>query len=427
MSKLFTKGIIFIAGALIICAAALIQWFIFTPEGSASSALFFLDKYAGRSNYQFESISGNLSSGVEVSDLVINDLLGLPKGATIQVDTLSMKAWITGVHAEARGGRLKLKGSDTILFNGRVVNGFLSGIDLFGASVSVYDIFSFIPVKGYHNELGGEIKNVQCIASGSMFSPHIEGKMHAEKVFYGSFSVEDAPVVLDLKIKMSPTHSRIKGEVILEGGKLIGPRSSLNLRRCRIIFFGDPEDVNVEAAAYSEIDGYKIDIEINGPVQKPSIGLRSTPHLSEEAILLTIATGKAWRSVTNSIEDGKISSDVAKDFVEFFVFNGSENDLLRSMGIDEVGFTYDDGLGGVVVKKNLTPKAGVKYGYEQEVGSDMPMPNNAVNPSHTLGGSYNITESVSVEGERKSQDLTSITEEGDEKQDTVMLKYKKTF
>lgn len=137
-----------------------------------------------------------------------------------------------------------------------------------------------------------------------------------------------------------------------------------------------------------------------------------------------LATGKRWQGAEDFLRHNKISADLAKDFIDYFIFGGSGSKMARELGITDLSLRYDEKASGVRVKKRVSDKTEVSYAVEKNQHTEG---NSSI--THKTGGEYRITEGVFLEGEKEIKKNHS-EKEADSKEktdDKLLLKYKKEF
>jgi hypothetical protein len=176
----------------------------------------------------------------------------------------------------------------------------------------------------------------------------------------------------------------------------------------------------------------KINIKVSGRRDHPKMELTSYPDLPETKLLLMLVTGKSWGGLDESLTEGKLSPDLAKDAVDFLFFgggSGSESSLTKRLGIKDISISYDQNKKGISLKEGLTKQIEVGYGVAQEAG-DIQQQSTV---TQTVGGEIKMTErlSVGVERELKKHYDAGIAPQGgpisSESDDKLLLKYKRKF
>ncbi len=414
----------FIVGIIVVLL--IIAYLIFTPLGSKAVLRFILSKYSDSKDISIASVNGSLAAGITVNRININSPKHLPQGTVITIQEIKAKALSFdsgGIFVEVNNGQMRMPGSDTILFYGTYKNRRLD-FTVYSNTIYVQQFLDMFIESDQLKNINGVVDNFNAVIAGGIFRPRIKGNFHVDNLVYDKFSLSDVPAEINVKIKGDLGKTLLYGDLIMQKGTVKGPTPAvINLDPSKIIFNGDLENPSLGIKAASIVSNVNISIDLKGTFKKPDLVLTSDPPRSQQELLLMLATGTQWASLTSSDPDQDISQDLANDFLNYLVSSGSNNELMKSLGIDSVSVTYNSNTQGAGVSKNLTDKASVRYGVEQtrkDDGSNGSM-------SQTVGGEYKLTDSVSIDAKTT---LSQSDDEGDGRNgsdDTVTLKYKKKF
>ncbi|MFH1665489.1 MAG: translocation/assembly module TamB domain-containing protein [Candidatus Omnitrophota bacterium] len=407
---------------MVIGSCIFFYWLLFTRQGAVCGAEYLINMYFGKGNITAAAIEGELSSKVVFRDLEMSGFGFLPDKSRINIQKVEIHSLLPQITVEIYNGKMILPYSDPIGFYGSIKKGMLE-IEVYSNKLGVDDIISFLPVNIFLTGLKGDIGDITCFISGTVNNPVFAGEFTIRRITRQKFSVSESPVIFNIGVESYGDPIKIKGEIVIRGGKITGPRTVVDLRHSMIAFSGAPDSMMMDINGTSTIGGYRIRIEVEGSAGNPQMRLSSAPYLPQERILLILATGKTWESVERSVSEGRISGDIVKDFLDYFIFSGSGDKLAGRLGVDKVDFKYTGGAAGIEIKKNLDGKTEAKYGYEQQVNAGLP----AGSGKHIIGGEYNVTDNISVEGEKNSQDPKGLINTTAETEDKVVVKYKKNF
>ncbi|MBU1147745.1 MAG: translocation/assembly module TamB, partial [Candidatus Omnitrophica bacterium] len=173
----------------------------------------------------------------------------------------------------------------------------------------------------------------------------------------------------------------------------------------------------------SNVEGIKINIALKGAMKEPDIKLSSEPSFPKERLLLMLATNKSWKMTEGALVKGQMSPDVAKDFLDYFLFAGSGGRLAQYFGLKDVTFQLNGKTKGAGVKKDVTNNLDVRYAIEKEEAKEK-------NGStvQKLGSEYKFTDTIAVDAERElKQEKANEEQDKATSDDRVLLKYKKSF
>jgi len=330
---------------------------------------------------------------------------------------------IQNIDVQVDGGRLKLAGFDAILFSGSYLKEALD-FNIYSNYVSVGSILKFFPENEILDDISGTIKKIDLYVKGSFLEPEVKGEFEIEKLLYKAFSMVNCPGAFNLQFKDIKDDLKLYGKVDLKSGEVSGPRAAvITLKPGEILFNGDFKNPSFDLKGGAVVEEVKIDISLKGTIDKPDLKLTSQPPMVQERLLVMLATNKSWESVTQAFAKGELSADMAKDFLDYFIFSGSGNNFIQKFGLSGISLKYDGETRGVGVRKKLFDKLEAAYSVEQPQLKE----NGAI--SHKLGAEYKITDQISLGAEQKlNQD--SETEEASDEEKTngkVILKYKKEF
>ncbi|MCA9396888.1 MAG: hypothetical protein KC649_06930, partial [Candidatus Omnitrophica bacterium] len=133
-----------------------------------------------------------------------------------------------------------------------------------------------------------------------------------------------------------------------------------------------------------------------------------------------------WSGTEKSIREGKMSSDAAREFVDYFIFGGRGEKLAKRFGIKELSFINDENTKGFEVKKTVTQNVDVGYGLEQ---TSAQAEKGAV--SQKVAVDYSVSENtlVSIEGtvETKSEKADTLANQDTANDASVTMTLKRSF
>ena len=271
--------------------------------------------------------------------------------------------------------------------------------------------------------ISGRISDLDMYIKGSLSEPVLTGTLGIEELSKNGFSMTNCPASFNITLKDLKGELKVFGELNFISGTMSGPKTAtIELQKSKVSFSGNPKDPSLTLKGTTTVEGTKIYVTLSGSADKPDLQLRSEPTLSQERLLLMLATGKSWKGTELALDRGRISSELAKDFVDYFFFGSSGSKIAKRFGIDNIAFKYDSQTKGVEIKKTISDKLEATYGVEQSQEKDLES-----SSTHKIGGGYKVTDTVSVEAEKElSQDKIDGQDKLQTK-DKVILKYKKEF
>lgn len=418
----------FIIFTAVVCVvAAAVYYFVFTAKGSGFIARTALANYLGPESVNIEKTEGSLSQGLVFQNIEFNGLKQLPPGNNLKIQKLEVDLNFFGrggFSVKIHNGRLHLPGSDRVIFYGDYQNGTLN-LTVYSNAVGVRETLDLFAKSSELKDLAGILRNIDISIKGSFLAPQISGEFQIEQLSQKSFAMTNSSGALSLQLKDIKTDLKIQGEILLNDGKVFGPKTAvINLQKSKIIFSGEPRKPSFDLRGVSRVGDVKINIELKGTVGQPSLKLTSQPSLPQGQLLVMLATNKSWQDTENALKKGELSADLAKDFLDYFVFSGTGNKIAEKFGLDTIAVKYDREAKGVGITKSVSGKTAASYSVEQSQGK---MQEPAT--THKVGAEYKITENISAAAEKelKPDNNADQEQEGEKADDKVILKFKKEF
>ncbi|MFC1593960.1 translocation/assembly module TamB domain-containing protein [Candidatus Omnitrophota bacterium] len=430
MTKKKTIVILIVVSVAVFMGAGVMCAVLFTPAGSRLATQAIMNYFAGAGEAVIGESGGSLAQGQSFHNIELTDLSGLPVGSVMKIQQLDIgfsSLRLDGLVVEIFNGRLRLPDSEPILFYGTFKENTLA-ISAYSKNVNVRHMLDLFVSSQEVKKISGTIKDFDIVVSGTLLEPDLAGTFFVEKLTSNGFSMHQCPGSLQLSLKDIKTSLKLFGEVMLKSGILIGPRTAqVKLLPSMIIFSGAPEEPFFDAQATAIVEKTKIKIVLKGTADEPDLQLSSEPSLPREQLLLMVATNRSW-GVTEALfkQKGGVPTELAKDFVDYFLFSGSGSQMAEQFGISGVSFTFDGSKRGVGITKSLSDTAEANYGIEQSQETA----EKTSSTTHTFGGEIAVTETISVGAEKE---ITQTTDENDrarstiQSNDKVLLKYKKQF
>lgn len=344
--------------------------------------------------------------------------------SSVQIQKLRMSAPFDWKHITAvENGRLNMIESDTILFYGTHQNGHLD-FNVYSKSVELEPLLSSVrPLAGVTAAVGDADLNL----TGAVDNAEVSGNFVIQYLAYRRFYLTGDPSV-DLSLRLKPVEGKLDltGQAELNGGEIVHKKLRLKLQPGKIMFKGNPEIPVFEFKADTLIGKTKVSIQLKGTPDNPDVTLSSSPPYPEEKILIMLVTGKEWSGTEKSIREGKISSDAAREFVDYFIFGGRGEKLAKRFGIKELSFINDENTKGFEVKKTVTQNVDVGYGLEQ---TSAQTEQGAVSQKVAVDYSVSDDTLVSIEGtvETKSEKVDTLANQDTANDASVTMTLKRSF
>lgn len=412
---------------LLLFAGGLVSYILFTTRGSSDITRFLLSDYVETESVNAQKVTGSLSQTLIFENIEFDNLAWLPPGSLLKIQRLELflsSFSLEGLNAKIYNGRLNFPDSEAILFYGDCQNGAFD-LTVYADTVSVGEALDLFAENALLERLSGTVRNIDIKVGGSFFEPELNGNFHLEDLARDGFSMTNCPGTLSLKLTDLKEGLKLYGHIVLAGGIISGPKTAIvNLQKSKILFNGDPKAPLLEFRGTSRVEDVKISLTLQGGFDNPDLKLASQPSFPQERLLTMLATGKSWSSAEGVINKGELSVDLAKDFLDYFVFSDPESKMMQQVGVRNLQIKYDDKTKGIGATKDITDKAAATYFIEQPQGKQ-----ETPTTTHRVGGEYKITESISIGAEKELKQDSKTGQALDKQQtdDKVTLKFKKEF
>ncbi|MBU1906124.1 MAG: translocation/assembly module TamB [Candidatus Omnitrophica bacterium] len=413
---------------IITCIAGVaVYYLIFTTKGSSFITRTVLSNYVDSESVDIKKIEGSLAQTLVFQDIEFNNLKWLPQGSNLKIQKLEVYLGsfsIKGLNLKIFNGRLNFSGSDVILFYGNYQDAALD-FTVYSNVVGVYETLDFFAKSSELKNLSGTLRNVDIKIKGSFLEPELSGEFQIEKLSQKAFTMKNCPGSLNLQLKDIKNNLKLYGEILLNKGELFGPKTAIiNLEESKIIFSGEPKKPTFNLKGTSKVGDTKINIGLKGNIDQPDLKLTSQPPLPQEQLLVMLATNKTWQGAGSAIKKGELSADLAKDFLDYFVFSGSGHKIAEKFGLSDISVKFDKETKGIGATKDISDKTSASYSIEQPQNKEQKSAT-----THKVGAEYKITDSISLgaEKELKQDNETGQVQEKQKTDDKVFLKFKKEF
>ncbi len=373
-------------------------------------------------------VAGSLADGFSVHNVELHGLRRLDPAATAFIQRVDVAApMLHGLdlhqaRVSVHNGRVVLPDADPIIVFGRLDGGQLDA-QLYSRSLNTKEILQVFPTFRLLRTTIGTLVEVRVDVGGTWHEPLFTGTYRVEKLTRRGFSLVNAPGALQLRLSgLEAAESlQLYGDVTFLGGTLAGPHSSVRLEPSRITFVGDPTVPQFDLRGTSTVKGTSIRIAFKGTWYAPDLTVASSPPLPPDRLLLMLVTGQHWAGTESIMNEGELSPDVARDFIDYFFFGGLGSRLAQRLGISDVSLRYAPETNTIGVTTTIADRMAVTYQAEQPRGrpADQAKPSAEPEPGPTykIGAEYRVTENTSfkLEGEReftrtdKTQPLATTT------------------
>jgi translocation and assembly module TamB len=168
----------------------------------------------------------------------------------------------------------------------------------------------------------------------------------------------------DLALHLRDGKPAIEGELEAKQGTMKQLGRVFNLRRGRIVFYADEEELNPELdlALGVRVGSYDITIALTGTAAEPKLEFSSSPDLGDGDIISVLLFGKT----SDELDEGQ-SGLMAERAAQMALAYGSvqlQERLARELGVDVLSIAPradDSSKSSLTVGKYLNPKVMVRY------------------------------------------------------------------
>jgi hypothetical protein len=430
----FKGGIRLLGGGLAACgvlAAGLLFALFGTTWGAKFLTKMSLEHFWDDQDIVIEEISGVVNDQVYYKDIEVRDLPYLPAGAILRIKTASVfftALNMDGVNARIDQARLFLPFSDPVVIHGEILSGLLS-LNIFSNYVSFKDAGSLSLDNVFLRSMEGDIGPVDIFGSGSLSRPRLTGKIFVQKLANRMARMKDSHVRFDLEFPHALSGvPGVSGIVRIHDGTISARKTAeIQLEESVIRFSQETDNPELDIKGRAVVGGVNIKLLCSGTLKQPEITLSSTPPLPEQQLLVMLATGKDWTGTASDLNSGRITTDTAKDFIDYFVLGGTGNQLAKKLGIKDFSVTLEKETQGLGITKSISENIDATYAVEQTKttpGEEM--------TKQKVGGEVKVNDKISVGAERQfinelSQPETSSQNPQTQTTDKIFIKYKTNF
>ncbi len=387
-----------------------------------------------------ERVTGSVLGGFSLYDLEVNGLHGLPDGAVLKAQRVDAAAPFRLERIRAiYNGRLQLPYSDPVVFSGTQDNQRVD-VQLYSKQLDVREWLEIVSASKVLRNVSGNVADAQLHVSGSLTDPVVDGTFHISRVAHRGFAVSHCPGSLRLRVHGLGESTRVNGDIACQAGTITKRDTTVRLRPSRIVYTGDPRTPSLDLHGTAAVEGTAIALTLTGTMAQPKLTLSSNPPLSQKRLLLMVATGKSWKEAEVALSQGQLSTDLVKDFLDYFVLGGLGSKLTRSFGISDISLTYDSRTRARGLGVKLGDRVGTQYEIQpgETLSTHEPPQSIGEQPLdlHKVGVEYRVTDNTSLELEgqkevpperQQSQPVDPTQKATNESDEQLLLKIKRQF
>jgi hypothetical protein len=418
--------IFFLAGLI---SSAGFCWYFFSTPFGAEKILHDIFARRGFTGLTVRSCRGDFFNGWVFRNLTVScDFYTIGPGV-LQADEAGLKFSFPGnFDVTINNGTFKRPVSDPVVFYGTYRDKMLD-FNFYTKRLDIKRLFLLFFKNNYFvKNISGEAEDVDIYLRGTIEKPVFTGKFLIKKLAFKDFFAKNVPASLALSLdNLNSRTPGVHGEIIFVSGTIGNPHSAaVVFKKSRIVFNGDPSEFVYDLGGNAKVDNIKIDISLRGNRSNPDLKIFSEPSLPRDELLLMVMTNRTWLpGNADSSASAVISSDLAADAIDYFVFAGEGKKLYRAVGIG-VSVNLNQNSRTVCITKNLGDKLAAGYAITQCRTANAA--GSTGQTTHAVTGEYKVTDTVSIEaahGLDRAQSGADTTAAAAEEK--VMLKYKKEF
>jgi hypothetical protein len=426
MIHIRTIAILF--SSLVTVTAVAAAFMLFTPQGAGLIVRPVASRFLGSGDLAYERLEGSLIRGVHVVNMEIRRPPVLREDSVVRVQEFGMRLTrfsIDGIELSLINARVISPRFDPVVVNGSFIGGRYN-MNLYGNNLDLAALGRIMKKLGYPVTLTGALRAPDLFLRGTFAQLVLEGSFVVDHIYESGFSLRDAPVDVYLSFACKGNVCRPYGKLEIHTGVIQGPQTSIRLGESRLAFSGDIDNPDMNIHGVSVVGRTWIDIMVRGTRKEPKVHLVSDPQLPQEQLMLMMATGKRWDSLNTSMGSGKMTPELAGDFVDYYFFGGAGSRLAKFFGLTGVSYKLDEKTQGVTLNKDLTDRLGVGYG----VSISTTGPEGQKELTQTVDSEYRLSNKVSVSVQKEvlsQQKSAAISEPRRIPDDRVYLKYRTKF
>lgn len=371
---------------------------------------------------------GSLVRGLVFHDPELSGLKGLPPGSRLKAQKVEVSFSLfrrpAGIIAGVYNGRLLLPWGDSLFFYGDYRGGQLD-IKVFTDRLSINETLAVLFKSPAAGRISGSFTGIDFRISGTPRELLVEGGLRIDNASYRNFRAADCPVKASVKLSACGDGLRAAGKAAVSGGRVGGDNTAvITLGEGAAEFNGRLGNTALFLNGSAVVEGTRIDVALGGTAAKPELRLFSQSPLSQDRLLLMLATNKGWQSAESAVSSGRLPADMAADFLDYFIFGGSAGRFVRELGIRDVSVKIDARSTEVGATKDITGNASIRYSLEQvQEAASAPV------SYHKLSAEYKITDAFSLGAERVTAQRGEADGEDESRKidDKIFLKFKADF
>jgi len=282
--------------AIVLCITGYV--FLTTTWGAKLASTYFIETYIPFCNVSIGSYQGTIEKGVVLKDVTISHIPDI-KDAVIHIQDLRIRVPLTRldqVSLDVVNAKISLAGSDPLVFTGAIVQQNIKG-NCYAQNLDARQVVDALGYSELAKNIYGFISHVDFEVTGTIEAPRLKGHFVIDKFTFKNTQVSDGFSHLDLTFLSLGDKPALRGFIITESALVKVEKINIDLMTSKVDFNGDVRDFALDIHGSSKIEDIMIDMAIKGTFLRPKLLFNSDPPMSEENILITLATGKSWSGI----------------------------------------------------------------------------------------------------------------------------------
>ncbi|MFA5430156.1 MAG: translocation/assembly module TamB domain-containing protein [Candidatus Omnitrophota bacterium] len=405
---------------------AAVFYLFFTAAGSRFVLSRLLADYISPVEIGSLKARGSFVRGLVFQAPELVTLRWLPPGSKLKAQRIEVSLVLfgePGINVSVYNGKLLLPWGDSLQFYGRCRASSLD-VQVFTGRLSLNEAFSVFFRDSELNKATGTLTGLDFHIGGSLRNPLLEGTFALENASYRSFKASGCKGNVSFMLSRSGSGIAARGKINIAGGTLYGEHTAkITLGESALFLNGPFRSLSFDLKGEAKVEDTRIELSFRGTMEKPELRLTSQLPLSQDRLLLMLATDKKWQTTESALSGGRLPAEMAADFLDFFILGGSAGKFVRDLGIRDVSVKIDAKSTEVGATKDITGSTSIRYSLEQRQEESAPV------SYHKLSAEYKITESFSLGAERVTEqnNETGGAEHSRKIDDKILLKFKTDF
>lgn len=376
------------------------------------------------------SVSWDASGTVVLDDVELRGHPGIP-GVRLEAQQAALS--VRPDSTEIRGiqnGTLRAGLSEPVLFYGTADQGRLD-FHVYAKYLDLRDLAPLLPRFAPAKLVSGSLQDVELGVRGTAAAPEVAGRFRSSDFSYRAFHLRDSAWSSDgIRVETERDGGvLLRGRLSISRGALSRGETTMSLGPGRFDFEGDPARPQMDLSGESSIGQTRIRLVLRGTPDKPDFRLTSDPPYSEEKLAVMLATGRSWEGSERALEQGELSLDATREFLDYFLLGGSLQRTASRLGIKALSLRADEESEAIRVKKEMSKNVDIGYGVEKRKSGEKeaPVVTQSVGVDYSVSKNTTLSVEGSVSGKEPSAESSPTEEEPSATDKSLLMKVSRRF